>query len=90
LKQNDAPTVTHTENARPSGNLRLMLALVVVAAIVTAAHWPALSARAFMFDDDQYLVENRLVQNPGWNSAKRFLTEVLEPSREIFKSILWI
>ncbi|MHC4665938.1 MAG: hypothetical protein ACYS9T_08280 [Planctomycetota bacterium] len=54
--------------------------LVVVGGIVLAAHWPVLSARAFLFDDDQYLIENRLVQNPTWNSAKRFLGEVLRPS----------
>lgn len=27
-----------------------------------------------------YLTENWLVQNPSWNSAKRFFTEILEPS----------
>jgi tetratricopeptide (TPR) repeat protein len=57
-----------------------LVSLVAVAGIVLAAHWPALSAQALMLDDDQYLVENRLVQNPSWASAKRFLTEVLEPS----------
>jgi len=58
----------------------LLVALVVVAAIVIGAHWSVLSCKAFMFDDDQYLIENRLVKNPGWDSTKRFLTEVLEPS----------
>ncbi|MHC4185042.1 MAG: tetratricopeptide repeat protein [Planctomycetota bacterium] len=58
----------------------LAAGLLVVGGIVFAAHWPALSARAFLFDDDQYLIENRLVQNPSWNSAKRFLGEVLRPS----------
>lgn len=33
-----------------------------------------------MLDDDQYLVENRLVQNPSWASAKRFFAEVSKPS----------
>jgi len=56
------------------------LCLVVVGAVVLAAHWPGLSARALMLDDDQYLVENRLVQNPSWASLKRFFTEVLWPS----------
>lgn len=56
------------------------LCLVAVGAVVLAAHWPGLSARALMLDDDQYLVENRLVQNPGWTSVKRFFTEVLQPS----------
>ncbi|UCC22946.1 MAG: tetratricopeptide repeat protein [Planctomycetota bacterium] len=52
----------------------------VVGGIVLAAHWPGLSARALMLDDDQYLVENRLVQNPSWTSAKRFFAEVSKPS----------
>ena len=51
-----------------------------VAVIVLAAHWPALSARALSFDDNQYLTENPLVQNPSASSARRFLSEVLEPS----------
>ena len=54
--------------------------LLVVCTSVTVTHWPALSARALSFDDGEYLVENLLVQNPGFNSAKRFLTEVLRPS----------
>ncbi len=44
------------------------------------AHWPALSAQALSFDDHEYLLENRLVQTLGWDSAKRFLTEVRSPS----------
>jgi tetratricopeptide (TPR) repeat protein len=52
----------------------------MVAGAVVATHWPALSARALSFDDHQYLTENVLVQNPGWASARRFGTEVLEPS----------
>jgi len=54
--------------------------LIVAGGIVLAAYWPALSSQAFLFDDDQYVIENGLVQNPGWDSAKRFLTEVLAPS----------
>ncbi len=54
--------------------------MAVVLAAVVFVHWPALSAQTISFDDCQYLVENRLVQNPGWSSTKRFLTEVLEPS----------
>ncbi len=63
-----------------SGVVALWVCSVVVGAIVLAAHWPGLSARALMLDDDQYLVENRLVQNPSWASAKRFITEVSKPS----------
>jgi tetratricopeptide (TPR) repeat protein len=58
----------------------LWVCCAVVGAIVLAAHCPGLSARALMLDDDQYLVENRLVQNPSWTSAKRFITEVSKPS----------
>ncbi len=54
--------------------------IVVVCAAVVVTHWPALSARAMMFDDEQYLTMNPLVQNPSWSSAQQFLTEVLEPS----------
>lgn len=58
----------------------LTILLITVCAVVLAVHWPALSAQALSFDDDQYLTENSLVQNPSWRSARRFLTEVLEPS----------
>jgi tetratricopeptide (TPR) repeat protein len=54
--------------------------IIAVCAAVLYTHWPALSAKALSFDDNQYLTENPLVQNPGWTSAKRFLTEILRPS----------
>jgi len=54
--------------------------MVVVLGVVLTAHWPALSARAFSFDDDLYLTDNPLVQNPSWSAAGCFLTEILEPS----------
>ena len=54
--------------------------MVLVALTVAGAHWPALSAQALSIDDGQFLTENALVQDPGWASAKRFFTEVLEPS----------
>jgi len=52
----------------------------VTGLLVLAAHWPCLSAGAHSFDDEQYLHKNRLVQNPSWASARRFLSEVLDPS----------
>lgn len=65
----------------PTSDIRLLVGLLaVVCILVFAVHWPALSARALSFDDSQYLTKNLLVQNPGWTSARRFLTEVLEPS----------
>lgn len=67
------------EGKRPGG-VYLLVCLAAVGVIVFFAHRPALSARALSLDDDQYLVGNRLVRNPSWASARRFLTEVLEPS----------
>jgi Flp pilus assembly protein TadD len=57
-----------------------ILPIIIVSAAVLAAHWPALFAQAVSFDDDQYFTENVLIQNPGWNSARRFITEVFKPS----------
>lgn len=54
--------------------------LLALGTAVLATHWPALSTQALSFDDTEYLTENRLVQNPSWTSARRFLSEVLEPS----------
>jgi tetratricopeptide (TPR) repeat protein len=66
---------------KPASGVGLLIVLtIVVCVLVAAAHWPVLSAQAQFFDDQQYLTENLLVQNPGWTSARRFLTEVLEPS----------
>ena len=58
----------------------LAILLAAVAVCVVAAHFPALTAQASSFDDEQYLHKNSLVQNPSWGSAWRFLSEVLEPS----------
>jgi len=54
--------------------------LLSVALIVAATHWTTLSARTLSFDDHEYLITNRLVLNPSWDSAQRFLTEVKNPS----------
>lgn len=54
--------------------------IIAVCALVLAVHLPALWAKAMSFDDRQYLTENSLVQDPGWTSVKRFVSEVLEPS----------
>lgn len=63
----------------PPAALLLILALIV-AVIVSAVHWPALSARALCFEDHKHALHNPLVQNPGWESIGRLLGEVLEPS----------
>ena len=54
--------------------------VIAVCGAVLAVHWPALSAKAFSFDDGLYFTGNSLVQNPSWASARRFFAEALEPS----------
>jgi len=66
---------------KPFPETKLPISLVIgVCIAVFMVHRPALSAKALSFDDNQYLIENILVQNPSWTSAKRFLLEILEPS----------
>ncbi|HUN81951.1 MAG TPA: tetratricopeptide repeat protein [Phycisphaerae bacterium] len=71
-------------NPSPRPFIRRFLApaiiLLAIGASTLAAHWRALSSEALSFDDYQYLVNNPLVTNPGWDSARRFLTEVTKPS----------
>jgi len=65
----------------PSPNIRLLLLLIIAVSLaVLTVHWPALSAKALSFDDNQYLTNNVLVKNPSLTSAKRFLVEILSPS----------
>jgi tetratricopeptide (TPR) repeat protein len=55
--------------------------VITVCVIVAAAHWPVLSAKALLFDDDLFVGEDSpLVQNPGWALAGRALAEVFNPS----------
>ncbi len=63
-----------------AGEKYLLILCVVVILLTAAVHWPVLSCESFCFDDDQYLLENRLVQNPGLDSAWCFMREVLRPS----------
>ncbi len=63
---------------RPAATLTVLLASAAL--VVVIVHWPALGARARTFDDHMYLVNNPLVQNPGWASTARFFTEILAPS----------
>ncbi|MFH1746623.1 MAG: tetratricopeptide repeat protein [Planctomycetota bacterium] len=54
--------------------------LLGVCTVVLVTYYPVLSAQALSIDDNQYFTDNPLVRNPSWNSVKRFLSEVLEPS----------
>lgn len=65
---------------KPTSTALLAILVLAVAGIVLVTHWPALSAQALSFDDNQYLTENQLVQDPSWSSAIQFLSEVLKPS----------
>jgi tetratricopeptide (TPR) repeat protein len=62
------------------GRRTLAIAIPLIAAAVLAAHWKALSSPVTTFDDDMYLVDNMLVQHPGWASIRQFFSEVLHPS----------
>lgn len=64
-----------SKQSNPSVVLWICL-LAVVSLAVIGAHWPALSAQVLSFDDGQYLTDNCLVQQPGWNSAQQFITEI--------------
>ena len=55
-------------------------ALVLVVAVVAAAHWPVLKAGAISLDDDKFIEHNALVADPGWSSVGRFFGEVTRPS----------
>ncbi len=79
-KSND----TKNQNAPTASKNSSRWVLPAWIALACAAAWvafaPALSASALSFDDNMYLTENRLVRNPSWAHAGRFLDEVLEPS----------
>ena len=80
VRRSSAPAIA--DGAGPSaGNPRLIIALLVLVISCTiAVQWPALSARAFAFDDAQYFITNPLVRNPSAASAWQFFREVLHPS----------
>jgi tetratricopeptide (TPR) repeat protein len=54
--------------------------IVAVCIFVLLVYLPALSAQAMLFDDIEYVKSNPLVQNPSWESVRRFLDEVWRPS----------
>ena len=58
----------------------LIYQIVIVCILVFFAHFPSLRARAGFQDDSMYIHRNVLVQNPGWESTKRFFLEIFKPS----------
>ena len=59
---------------------RRAVAILSVAVLVVAAHWPILRAQALALDDTSFVTQNQLVMQPGWNSTRHFFSEVLNPS----------
>lgn len=66
--------------AQPKSRLLIALLALGVATTTAVVHRPVLSARAILFDDDQYLLHNHLVRHPSWASARQFFGEILSPS----------
>ena len=58
--------------------LACLTALVV--SLTVAAYWPVLACGVTYLDDNEYWVQNHLVQHASWNSAGQFLSEVAAPS----------
>ena len=73
-------TLLSQENRAGGSASVLWILAPAVAIIVIAIHWPVLSAQAITFDDQQYLIDNRLTKNPSLDSMEQFFGEVLEPS----------
>lgn len=80
LQRGSGPDSGRERSPSQSRILLVGILAAVVAVIVLATHWPALSAQALSFDDEAYLTENPLVRHPSWASARRFLGEVWAPS----------
>jgi tetratricopeptide (TPR) repeat protein len=88
-RQTKHPHASRVARAAPSrqlparGGMRLWPKLALAAGVglvVLAVYWPVLSSTALYLDDKEYVLENALVQRPGWESARRFFGEVLAPS----------
>jgi tetratricopeptide (TPR) repeat protein len=62
------------------GARALAAGALAVAAVVAIAYGPVLRAGALSLDDNEFVTANPLVTHPGWPSARRFFTEVLNPS----------
>ena len=87
--QNSTQTITEkggnledgTNPARISSEKRILANLIIIVCfLVFIVYLPALSSKALLIDDDQFLTNNVQVRNPGWNSIRQVFTEVLKPS----------
>ncbi|MFQ5429550.1 MAG: hypothetical protein ACE5E1_04490 [Phycisphaerae bacterium] len=75
--QHAEPRPTHPP-ARLFSSSFIAAAALVVGTIVL--YLPTLSSGFVRLDDYQYVVDNPLVRHPSWQSARRFLGEVTQPS----------
>lgn len=76
----DPLTAGSPPRARDRGAGAVVAALLLVMAVVVAAHWPVLGAQAVSMDDNEFVKNNPLVTRPGWESTARFFREVTRPS----------
>ena len=60
-RESESRCAGDSQNGQRRQRAEVAALVVVVAVVVAVAHWPALSARALSFDDQEYLTENRLV-----------------------------
>ncbi len=79
------PITTESPDRRPcntEGRATLLFwgLLCLLGTVVALVHRPVLSARAECFDDEVYLREVYLIQDPGWAAVKRAFSEILTPS----------
>jgi protein O-mannosyl-transferase len=75
---NNGVLPSHASVRRPLTVLFALTLGVMLIALVTMH--PVISCTALSFDDNEYIVDNPLVRNPGLESVGRFFAEVLEPS----------
>ncbi|HSW47128.1 MAG TPA: tetratricopeptide repeat protein [Phycisphaerae bacterium] len=73
-----AETLPQPRTGRPWITLGFLC--LIVSAVLVAAHWPVLSTQALSFDDDEAIIQNHLIQDPGWHSLVRFFSEVRSSS----------
>jgi len=54
--------------------------LIATTSLVLVVHCHVLTATARCFDDERYIADNPLIPNPSWQSARRIMSEILNPT----------
>ena len=78
--RDSVPTPSPTSEGSALRRWPIGLLALGVSMCVAFVHAPVLQTQALTFDDEQYLTNNWLVQNPSAESVWRFFSEVLHPS----------